>query len=64
MPSTVTPLYVMIDGVAHLTPSEAGKYLQVSRQRVHQLIRSGRLPSIRLGRGHYVPAREVEALRS
>jgi excisionase family DNA binding protein len=38
------------DSVKCLLPSEVAEILRVSRARVYELIRTGRLPAIRLGR--------------
>jgi excisionase family DNA binding protein len=43
-----------------LRPAEAGEVLGISRSKTYELIASGVIPSIRIGRGRLVPA---DALR-
>lgn len=43
-----------------LTPEEAAKALRIGRNKVYELIASGELPSVKLGRCRRIP---VDALR-
>ncbi|MGP0003370.1 MAG: helix-turn-helix domain-containing protein [Acidimicrobiales bacterium] len=44
-----------------LTPEEAGESLGVSRSLVYELLRSGRLESVRIGTCRRIPIRALEA---
>jgi len=43
-----------------ISPAEAARRLNVTRQRVGQLTRTGRLPTVRVGNRLAIPARSVE----
>jgi excisionase family DNA binding protein len=42
-----------------LTPDEAAYALAVSRETVYRLLRSGRLPSVRVGSQYRIPAADL-----
>lgn len=42
-----------------LTPREAAEVMSVSRSRVYELVASGRLRSVRIGRSRRVPAQAI-----
>ena len=44
-----------------LRPEEAAEALAVGRDRIYELIGSGRLRSVKLGRSRRIPATELEA---
>ncbi len=44
----------------YVSVGEAAKLLGISRQRVHQLIRKGRIRAIRVGNQYIIPVRDVE----
>ena len=44
-----------------LRPEEAAEALAVGRDRIYELIGSGRLRSVKLGRSRRIPAAELEA---
>jgi len=44
-----------------LRPTEAGKALGVGRTKIYELLKTGKLPSVRIGRSIRVP---VDALRA
>ena len=43
-----------------LTPRQVMAYLQLGRDSVYQLLSSGALPSVRIGRTYRVPRRSLE----
>ena len=43
-----------------LTPRQVMGYLQLGRDSVYQLLSSGALPSVRIGRTYRVPRRSLE----
>lgn len=43
-----------------LSITEAARALGVSRQRVHQLISSGKIKAIRVGRQYVIPSQELQ----
>ncbi|HET7037934.1 MAG TPA: helix-turn-helix domain-containing protein [Thermomicrobiaceae bacterium] len=48
-----------------MTPEQVADYLQVSRETVYRLIRSGELAAVRIGRTYRIPHAELQAfLRS
>lgn len=51
----------LIGDTRYLTAPRAATVLGISRQRVHQLIQRGALPSLRVGGMHYVPEDAVLA---
>jgi helix-turn-helix protein len=46
-----------------LTPAQVGEMLGISKQRVSQLIKSGRLPTITIDKKYYVSPADVESLK-
>jgi len=46
-----------------MTPAQVGEMLGVSKQRVSQLIKSGRLPAITIDGKYYVSPADAEAMR-
>ena len=44
-----------------LTPTEAARRLSLGRTRLYQLLGSGELPSVRVGKLRRIPARAVRA---
>lgn len=45
---------------AALSPADAGKYIGVSRKTIHELIRHGDLPSIKLGSRRLIRREELD----
>ena len=45
-----------------LTPEEAARALRVSRSKLYELARSGKIPTIRIGSVLRIPRRRLEAL--
>lgn len=45
-----------------LRPLEAGRALGIGRRATYELLRSGELPSIRLGKRRYVPVAVIQEL--
>lgn len=43
-----------------LRPIEAARAIKVGRSRIYQLIESGSIPSVRIGRSVRVPVRQLE----
>ena len=46
-----------------LTPKDVAEILGVSKQRVHQMLRSGRLKAKKLGGKYFISAKDVEPLK-
>lgn len=46
----------------NLTVDETGRWLRIGRRRAYELVRSGDLPSVRLGRSIRVPKRALAHL--
>ena len=44
-----------------VTPAEAAKQLHIGRTRMYALLKSGEIPSIRVGRKILIPTRVLEA---
>lgn len=44
----------------YLTTAQAAERLGVTRQRIHQLIQEGRLPTSRFGRAHMIREEDLE----
>ena len=42
-----------------LTPKEAGRLLRLSKSKMHQLMASGTVPSVKIGRSRRVPMDEL-----
>ena len=51
---------LIADGLQRI--SEAARFLGISRSLVYQLINSGRLPTVRIGRSRRIPIRAVREL--
>ncbi len=49
-----------MENVDLLSISQAAQRLQISRQRVHQLVANGQLRAIKLGRYLYIPVSDLE----
>lgn len=52
-----------IDSEKFLRRGQAARYLQVSEERVSQLIRSGRIPTVRTALGHLISIDDLEVIR-
>ncbi len=46
----------------HLSTGQAARRMQRSKQRVHQLIAAGRLPTVHTVRGHLISPDDVDAI--
>lgn len=44
-----------------VTPTEAAKLLSIGRTKMYSLLKSGKIPSIRVGRKILIPTAELEA---
>jgi excisionase family DNA binding protein len=54
--------HILRDGLQRL--SEAGRFLGCSRSQIYKLIRTGLLPSVKIGKSRRVPIRAVRELAS
>jgi len=45
---------------AFLTVAEAAAVIKVGRSKTYQMVRSGELPSVKIGRSRRVPARKLQ----
>ena len=43
-----------------LTPKQVAEYLQLGRDKTYQMLRSGELPGVRVGRTYRIPRRLLE----